>query len=124
MKKTGALGRVYEDGEVIFRQGDVGDCMHVIQEGQAEVVAENEGEEERLALLGEGGFFGEMAIFENEVRMATVRAVGQARVLTVDKKSFLRRIHEDPSLAYRMIQTMSRRIRELDAEVVQLRGGR
>jgi CRP/FNR family cyclic AMP-dependent transcriptional regulator len=124
MKRTGALGKVHEDGEVIFRQGEVGDCMYVIQEGQAEVVVEQEGEEERLALLDEGGFFGEMAIFENEVRMATVRAVGSARVLTVDKKSFLRRIHEDPSLAYRMVQTMSRRIRELDAEVVQLRAGR
>ena len=39
-------------------------------------------------------------------------------------KSFLRRIHEDPSLAYRMVQTMSRRIRDLDAEVVRLRGSR
>jgi CRP-like cAMP-binding protein len=97
--------------------------MYVIQDGQAEVVVEKAGEEARLAELGEGDFFGEMAIFENEVRMATVRAVGQARVLTVDKKTFLQRIHEDPSLAYRMVQTMSRRIRDLNAEVVRLRGG-
>lgn len=124
MKTTGALGKVYEDGEVIVRQGEAGDCMYVIQDGQAEVVVEKAGEEARLAELGEGGFFGEMAIFENEVRMATVRAVGQSRVLTVDEKSFLRRIHEDPSLAYRMVQTMSHRIRDLDAEVVRLRGGR
>jgi CRP-like cAMP-binding protein len=124
MKTTGALGKVYEDGEVIVRQGEAGDCMYVIQDGQAEVVVEKDGEEERLAALGEGSFFGEMAIFEKEVRMATVRAVGQSRVLTVDEKSFLRRIHEDPSLAYRMVQTMSHRIRDLDAEVVRLRGGR
>ena len=124
MKRTGALGKVYEDGEAIIRQGEVGDCMYVIQDGQAEVVVEKDGEKAHLAALGEGDFFGEMAIFENEVRMATVRAVGQARVLTVDRKSFLRRIHEDPSLAYRMVQTMSRRIRDLDAEVVRLRGGR
>ena len=124
MKRTGALGKVYEDGEVIVRQGEAGNCMYVIQEGQAEVVVESDGVEEPLAALGEGGFFGEMAIFENEVRMATVRAVGQARVLTVDERSFLRRIHEDPSLAFRMVQTMSRRIRDLDAEVVRLRGGK
>jgi CRP/FNR family transcriptional regulator len=124
MKTTGALGRFYQDGEVIVRQGEVGDCMYVIQDGQAEVVVEEAGEETRLAVLGEGDFFGEMAIFENEVRVATVRALGEARVLTVDKKSFLRRIHEDPSLAYRMVQTMSRRIRDLNAAVVQLRGGR
>ena len=74
-------------------------------------------------VLDAGDFFGEMAIVEKKARMATVRALGQARVLTVDKKNFLRRIHEDPSLAYRIVQTMSRRIRELGAEVAQLRGG-
>jgi CRP-like cAMP-binding protein len=122
MKTTGALGRVYQDSEVIVRQGEVGDCMYVIQEGQVEVVVEKGGEEMRLAVRGEREFFGEMAIFEHEVRMATVRALGQARVLTVDKRNFLRRIHEDPSLAYRIIQTMSRRIRELSDEVAQLKG--
>jgi CRP-like cAMP-binding protein len=121
MKQTGALGKVYEDGEIIIRQGDVGDCMYVIQEGQAEVMVEKDGEEVRLAVQGEGDFFGEMAIFEREVRMATVRAIGQTRVLTVDKKSFLRSIHQDASLAFRIVETMSRRIRDLDAEVVRLR---
>ena len=123
MKKTGALGKVYQDGEVIVRQGEVGDCMYVIQKGQVEVMLEKGGEEVRLAVRGEGEFVGEMAIFEREVRMATVRALGQARVLTIDKKNFLRRIHKDPSLAYRIVQTMSRRIRELSAEVAQLKGG-
>jgi CRP-like cAMP-binding protein len=123
METTGALGKVYQEGEVIVRQGEVGDCMYVIQEGQVEVMLEKDGEEVRLAVRGEGEFFGEMAIFEREVRMATVRALGQARVLTIDKKNFLRRIHEDPSLAYRIVQTMSHRIRELSAEVAQLKGG-
>ncbi|MFQ5857941.1 MAG: cyclic nucleotide-binding domain-containing protein [Anaerolineae bacterium] len=123
METTGALGRVYQDGEIIIRQGEVGDCMYVIQEGQVEVIAEKDGEEVRLAVRGAGEFVGEMAIFEREVRSATVRALGQARVLTVDKKNFLRRIHEDPSLAFRMVQTMSRRIRELSEEVARLKGG-
>jgi len=122
MKQTGALGKVFQGGEVIIRQGDVGDCMFVIQEGQVEVLAEKDGKEVRLAVLGEGDFFGEMAIFEREVRMATVRAIGQARVLTVDKRSFLRGIHQDASLAFRIVETMSRRIRDLDAEVLRLRG--
>jgi CRP-like cAMP-binding protein len=123
MKRIGALGKAYQDGEVIFRQGQVGNCMYVVQDGQFEVVVEKDGEETRLATLGAGDFFGEMAIFENEVRMATVRAVGPARALTVDKQSFLRRIHEDPSLAYRLVQTLSRRVRDLDAKVVRLGGG-
>lgn len=123
MERTGALGKIYQDGEVIVRQGKVGDCMYVIQEGQVEVVAEEDGEEVHLAVRGAREFFGEMAIFEREVRMATVRALGQARILTVDKRNLLRRIHKDPSLAYRIVQTMSRRIRELSAEVAQLKGG-
>jgi CRP-like cAMP-binding protein len=122
MRKSGALGKAYLDGEVIVRQGEVGDCMYVIQEGQVEVVAEQDGNELRLNVLEAGQFFGEMAIVEREARVATVRALGAARVLTVDKKSFLSRVHKDPSLAFRIMETMSRRIRELDAEVTRLRG--
>jgi CRP-like cAMP-binding protein len=122
MERTGALGRVYQDGEPIVRQGEVGDCMYVIQEGQVEVVVEEGDKEVRLMVLGTGELFGEMAIVEREVRMATVRALGQVRVLTIDQKNFLRRIHEDPSLAWRVVQTMSHRIRELAAEVARLKG--
>ena len=119
----GALGKIYEDGELIICQGEAGDCMFVIQEGQVEVILEKNGKEVQLAIRGKGEFIGEMAIFEREARMATVRALGQARVLTVDKKNFMRRIHEDPSLAFRLVETMSRRIRELSTEVAQLKGG-
>lgn len=123
MEQSGALGKIYQDGEAILCQGEVGDCMYVIQEGQVEVVREEGEKQTRLMVLDTGEFFGEMAIVEREVRMATVRALGQARVLTIDKKNFLRRIHEDPSLAYRIVQTMSSRIRELSTEVARLKGG-
>jgi CRP/FNR family transcriptional regulator len=113
---------MYQDGEVIIHQGDVGDCMFVIQEGQVEVLSEVDGRELRLAVRKEGDFFGEMSIFERETRSATVRALGPARVLTVDKKNFLRRIAADPSLAFRIVQTMSSRIRELSADVAKLKG--
>jgi CRP-like cAMP-binding protein len=122
MMDTGALGKTYEDGELIIRQGDVGDCMFVIQEGEVEVFVEQDGKEVHLAVRGEGDFVGEMALFEREVRSANVRAKGKARVLTVDKKNFLRRIHEDPSLAFRIVQNMSHRIREMSAEVARLKG--
>ncbi|KPJ60888.1 MAG: hypothetical protein AMJ46_04115 [Latescibacteria bacterium DG_63] len=120
---SSTLGKVYEDGEVIVRRGDTGDSMYVIQEGQVEVLVEKDGKEVRLRVLGDGEFVGEMSIFEREVRSATVRALGKARLLTVDKKNLLRRIHEDPSLAFRIIETMSRRIRDLTNEVVRLRSG-
>ena len=119
MQTTG-LGKVYQDGEIIIRQGDAGDNMFVVQEGQVEVVVEQDGQEVRLAVHGTGQPIGEMAIFEQQVRSATVRALGEARILTVDKKSLIRRIHQDPSLAYYMMQTMSHRVRELSAEVARL----
>jgi len=120
----GALGKYYQDGEVIIQQGEVGDCMYVIQEGQVEVIVGDGDKEQRLAVRQEGDFIGEMAIFERERRSATVRALGPARVLTVDKRNFMRRIHADPSLALRIVEAMSKRIRELSEEVAQLKGER
>ena len=116
----GALGKVYHDHEIIVRQGEAGDGLFVIQEGQLEILSENAGRETRLRVAGKGELIGEMAVFDRQVRSATVRALGEARVLTVDRKNFLRRIDEDPSLAFRIVETMSRRIRELSVEVVRL----
>jgi CRP/FNR family cyclic AMP-dependent transcriptional regulator len=114
---TDGLGKVFQDGQVIIQQGEKGDCMYVILDGQVEIVTEKEGRETRLAVSSAGDFFGEMAIFEREVRSATVRALGHARVLTVDKNNLLGRIRKDPSLAFRMLETMSSRIRSLNAEI-------
>ena len=107
------LGKDYKAGDVIFRQGDKGHCMYVIQEGEVEAVAEADGRELRLRTLGANEFFGEMALFEEEVRSATIRATRPTRILSIDKKNFLGGIHEDPSLAFRIVQTMSHRIRDL-----------
>jgi len=75
----------------------------------------NDGDEHRLGTLKAGEFFGEMAIFENETRSATVRAVGDARVLEVDKKTVERRIQDNPLLAVNMLKTISSRLRAADA---------
>jgi CRP-like cAMP-binding protein len=107
------LGKEYKEGEVIVRQGETGNCMFVIQDGEVEVVAEADGKELKLRTLGPNEFFGEMALFEKETRTATIRAIQSTRVLTIDKKNFLGGIHEDPSLALRVVQTMSHRIRDL-----------
>ncbi len=121
--ESGALGKVYRDGEVIIRQGEVGDCMYVIQEGRVQIIAEKDGQDIRLAVRQAGDLIGEMAVFERDVRSATVRALGEARVLSVDANTFLRRVHEDPSIAYRLVQIMSRRIRDLSAALAQLTAG-
>ena len=118
---SGALGKKYRDGEVIIRQGDEGNCMYVIQEGQVEVLQQFTGKEVQLRICAEGECLGEMAIFEREVRSATVRALGEARVLTIDRKNFLRRIAEDPSLAFRLVQSLSARVRELSLKISELK---
>ena len=119
---SGELGKIYQDGELIICEGEEGDCMYVIQEGEVEVLIKGEEDQDiRLGVRQKGEFIGEMAIFDRDVRSATVRALGQARVLTVDKKNFMRRVHEDPSLAFRLVETMSHRIRELSDEVARLK---
>lgn len=121
---TGALGKLYRDGEPIVVQGEMGDSMYVVQSGRVEVVQQSHnGSEQHLAFLDAGDFFGEMAVFEKEVRSATVRAAGEARVLRVDKKTLLRRIREDPLLAVNLLKTMSHRIRQLNIAVSRHRDG-
>ena len=115
-----ALGRVFHDGEVVVRQGETGDCMYVVQDGNVDVVMDRDGHEVFLRTMGKGEFIGEMGIFERVPRSATVRAKGEARLLSVDRKTFLRRIHEDPSLAFRVVESMSQRIRDLSDEVARL----
>lgn len=110
------LGRLYAPGEPIVRQGEVGDCMYVVQSGEVEVVQGTAGSEQHLAVLKSGDFFGEMSLFEHEVRSATVRARGEARVLKVDKRTLMRRMTEDPLLAFNLLQTLSHRIRKLNSD--------
>ena len=117
----GDLGKSYSDGEVITRQGDVGDCMFVIQQGRVQVLIERDGIETPLRVANEGEFLGEMAIFDHEERSATLCALGEARLLTIDKKNFLKRIHKDPSLAFRLVQTMSKRVRDLSDQIACLK---
>ena len=118
--RIGALGKVYKNGEIIVRQAEPGDCMYVVQEGFVEVVFESEDQVVELNVLGKDEFFGEMALFNEEVRTATVRARGRARILTVNHENLLKYIHEDPSLAYRLMQVMSERIDRLSEAVAEL----
>lgn len=111
-KTKKVLGRQFSDGEIIIKQGSVGDCFYVIQEGKVEVIDEFGDNEIVVAELGETDFFGEMGIFEKDVRSCTVRAKGDARILTMDKKSLYKSIQRDPSLAFRLLEKMASRLRE------------
>jgi CRP-like cAMP-binding protein len=117
----GTLGKLYSDGEEIISQGRTGEAMYVVQSGRVEVLQSSRSGEQHLAFIETGDFFGEMSVFEKEVRSATVRSAGEARVLKIDKKTLLRRIKEDPLLAVNLLKTMSHRIRDLNVEIARHR---
>ena len=123
MAQFSGLGRPYADGELVCRQGDRGDALYVIQEGWVDVVHEDDGAESQVGRLGPGAIVGEMAIFDGLPRSATVRAAGPARILTLDRRAFLRHVHDDPTLAWRILERMSLTIRDLNRELARLGGG-
>ncbi|MBI3359592.1 MAG: cyclic nucleotide-binding domain-containing protein [Chloroflexi bacterium] len=116
-----ALGKLYQPGDVLIPQGEVSNGMFVILEGQVAMMREQGGQEVFLGVRSAGEFLGEMAMLEKEAQTATLRALSPVRVLTVDKENFTRRIHEDPSLAWRLFRLLSRRIRELSEEAALLK---
>lgn len=117
---TGTLGKTYPDGTVLFRQGEQGEHMYVILDGKVEIFTEKDGQELSLALRGQGEFLGEMALLTHELRSASARAVGPVQLLSLDKKNFLRRVQEDPTIALRLVEVLSSRIREMNEQVAVL----
>ena len=108
------LGKKFSVGEVLFQQGDPATCMYVIQKGQVEVVVESEYGEKHLASPKTGEVVGAVTLFAGKARFATVRAVTDTWVLTLDEKSFVSKLHRDPSLAFRLIRQMAHRIYDQD----------
>ncbi len=115
--KRGELGRVYADGEAICTEGEKGEVMYVIQSGKVRITKHSPDGELALAVLKGGEMFGEMAVFDKLPRSATARAIGEARVLAIDKKKLFRSISHDPTLVFKLLETMSARIRKLDSSL-------
>lgn len=112
------LGKLYRDGECVLYEGDPSDYLFVVQEGQVEIAFDTEDSTTRLVLLEKGDLFGESALFSRGPRSANVRAVGDARVLTLDRQVLLRRLRQNPLLALELLRSMSRRIQAME-EVVK-----
>lgn len=119
--KEGELGRVYSDGETICREGEEGSSMFVIQSGEVDITRKSIHGDVVIAALSDGEIFGEMALFDRLPRSATATASGEARVLSVDKKKLFTLINRDPTLAFKILETMSQRIRKLDGELTRLK---
>jgi CRP-like cAMP-binding protein len=112
--KDSELGRKYSDNEIICREGEEGKNMFVVQSGKVDVIKKMPEGEMILTTLKKGEVFGEMALFDRLPRSATVRASGDAVVLSVDKKGFFSKAGKDPTLAFHILEGMSRRIRSLN----------
>ena len=90
-ERTPGIGRAhFESGETIFHQGDRGDRLYIVVDGEVEVVKAEPGKQEEtvLARLGPGECFGEMALVSDNLRMATVRSRTSVNVLTLDRDAF------------------------------------
>lgn len=107
------LGRLYRDGEVLFRKGAPGDCMYQLQKGTLDIVLESD-ETKIVRTITSGEFFGEMSLFTGEPRSATIRSRGESRVLTIDEAGFKKRLKEDPVLAFRILEQLCHRLQLFD----------
>ena len=78
----------FESNEIIFHEGDIGDYLYIIVNGEVEVFNIVNGQEHRLAKLGKGEYFGEMALLNQRSRLATVRCLSPVDVLALRKSDF------------------------------------
>ena len=85
-----SLGKDYKDGSIIFEENSIGKEMYIIMSGKVKIIKEKGTVETILATLEEGEFFGEMSLFDNNPRSATVKAIGNVKLLEINQKNFLK----------------------------------
>lgn len=111
------LGKVFPPGTVLFKDGERGKEMYVIQSGKVKISKEVRGDEQTLAVIGEGEFFGEMAILNNKPRSASATVVEESKMLVIDPKTFEAMIKGNTEIAVRMIKKLAQRLQETDDQI-------
>jgi CRP-like cAMP-binding protein len=109
-------------GEYVFREGDLGTEMYIINEGRIEILNQIGDEEQVLAVLEKGDFFGEMSVLEDLPRAASARAATDCRLLQINGTTFDQLLQGNPEIAVRMMRKLSRRLREADEQLKALMG--
>ena len=99
----------YDPGQVIFNQGELGECAYFIKSGEVEVVRNGDGGETVLAKLFRGQYFGEMALLANQPRNATVRAVTKTQLAVLGKENFLTMVSMVPATGEDILKTVQER---------------
>ena len=112
--QPGDSERTVEAGEPVFRHGDKGSELFVIQSGTVEI-SRGQGEHRHvLATLRQGAFFGEMSVLESMPRDADALAVTRTELLVITQGGLLIRLRRDPTFALEMLHQLSGRVRTLN----------
>jgi len=116
-----ARERVYPKNSVILFEDDPGDALYVVKQGQVKVVLIGEdGREVILSVLGEGQFFGEMALLDDEPRSAHVIAMEDSTLIVLRREDFQGILGQSPALALALLRELTRRLRRADEKVGSL----
>jgi len=114
------LTRDVGTGTALFRTGDNGDAMYLIESGQVRIAVTDEDQKEIvLAELARGDFFGEMAIIDGKKRSADAVVAVDARLAVLSRENFLRFIHNNPTVALEMLSATFSRLRTTDRMLQQ-----
>lgn len=109
----------YPAGAYVFRQGEAGSEMFIIQEGKVEILTQKGQKEVALAVLEEGDFFGEMAVLEDLPRTASARTVTRCQLLRIDRQTFDQLIRHNPEIAVRMLRKLCHRLRSAQPQPLE-----
>jgi carbon-monoxide dehydrogenase iron sulfur subunit len=111
------------EGTVIFAEGDPADALYVIVRGGVQVSKRMQsGREVPLTHLGPGDVFGEMGVIEDQPRMATVTTTEPSKLLALSREGFRSLLLEHPRISFRMLQVLSRRVRERSRDIARAKG--
>jgi CRP-like cAMP-binding protein len=111
------FGREYQPGEVLFREGEAGEVMFVIQTGAVRITKAVGGDEKVLAVLGPGEFLGEMAILNGKPRTATAVVVEPTRCLVIEARTLEQMVARNAEIALRLIKKLAKRLDSADTLV-------
>lgn len=111
------FGREYAPGEVLFREGESGDVMFVIQSGSVRISKSVAGYDKTLATLGPGEFFGEMAILNGKPRTATATIVVKTRCILIEARTLEEMVAKNSEIALRLIKKLAKRLDSADSLV-------
>jgi len=113
-----AVPRSYAGGSIILREGDPGDTCYILRSGSARVVRQHaDGRAITLTNLGAGEIFGELAMFDGEVRSATVEAIDDVRAIAILAGDLKQLLSAHPEIAVKLLGALAERLRETNARI-------